>query len=139
MYVDKPSDAPNDLNAPDILASPIISDNMIIISATYDTINLTGRLICIGDYTKNSEGTVKSTDIHVQKSKWWNKFYAEIINGLGIIFRKYIGDYTTELFSFHKLQSRKYHPVQSVLTEKRGYEYDVLFIQIVQFRVSLLQ
>jgi len=77
MYVDKPSEATVDLNVPDILASPIISDNMIIISATYDTINLTGRLICIGDYIQNFEGTVKSTNIHVPTGKWWNKLNAD--------------------------------------------------------------
>ncbi|MCJ7571445.1 MAG: PQQ-like beta-propeller repeat protein [Candidatus Thermoplasmatota archaeon] len=63
---------------PDILASPIISDNMVIISATYDTTNLTGHLICIGDYTQNFEGTIKSTNIHVPTGKWWNKLYANI-------------------------------------------------------------
>ena len=79
-YVDIPSEASFDLNAPDILASPIISDNMIIISATYDTINLAGRLICIGDYIQNFEGTIKSTEIHVPNSKWWNKLNADFIS-----------------------------------------------------------
>ena len=78
IYVDKPTVATVDLNAPDILASPIISDNLIIISATYDTINLTGSLICIGDYIQNFEGTVKSTNIHVPTGKWWNKLNADI-------------------------------------------------------------
>jgi outer membrane protein assembly factor BamB len=78
MYVDIPSYATFDLNAPDILASPIVSDSMIIISATYDTDNLTGRLICIGDYVENYEGTVKSTEIHVPIGKWWNKFNANV-------------------------------------------------------------
>jgi len=69
-----------DIDKPDILASPIVSDNMVIISATYDTINLTGHLICIGDYTQNSEGTIKSTNIHVPTGKWWNRLNANITN-----------------------------------------------------------
>lgn len=80
MKVDKPSGAKIDLNLPDILASPIISDNMIIVSATFDNINLTGRLLCVGDYTKNFEGTIKSTNIHVPPGKWWGKLNAEVTN-----------------------------------------------------------
>jgi outer membrane protein assembly factor BamB len=69
-----------DIEPTDVLASPIISDNMIIVSTTDDTTDLTGKLICIGNYVQNSQGTVKSTVIHVPAGKWWNKFNAEITN-----------------------------------------------------------
>ncbi len=69
------------LYKPDILASPIISDNIIIISGTYNTYNLSGRLLCIGDYIQNYEGTIKSTNIYLPTGKWWNKFNANLSSG----------------------------------------------------------
>jgi len=73
------------MEIPDILASPIISDNMIIVSATDDYYNLTGNLICIGNYTQNFQGTIKSTNIHVPTGKWWSKFNAVYTNSTGNI------------------------------------------------------
>ena len=69
-----------DVEPTDVLASPIISDSMIIISTTDNPFDLTGKLICIGNYVQNFQGTVKSTNIHLPTGKWWNKFNADITN-----------------------------------------------------------
>jgi outer membrane protein assembly factor BamB len=69
---------------PDILASPIISDNMIIISTTGNTsiesTILTGRVYCIGNYIPNKEGIVISTSLNSPVGKWYNKFNADYTN-----------------------------------------------------------
>ena len=64
----------------DVVASPIISNGVLIVSATEDTIDLTGGLYCIGGYSPTSTGELLSTSIHVPKGYWWNEFNATMEN-----------------------------------------------------------
>ncbi len=65
---------------PDVIASPILADGLFFVSSTEDAANLSGRLYCIGSYSPNSKGSVKSTAIHVPNGKWWDGFKAEKTN-----------------------------------------------------------
>ncbi len=62
--------------APEIISSPVFSDGLLFISATTDNSNLSGRILCLGEYKTNSNGFVKSTPIHLPKGFWWNNFSA---------------------------------------------------------------
>ena len=64
----------------DVLASPIISNGLLIVSATEDEMELTGGLYCIGRYSPNSAGELISNSIHVPYGYWWNEFNATIHN-----------------------------------------------------------
>jgi len=61
---------------PDIIASPIIADGLMLLSVTEDPVNLTGRVYCIGNYSKNTEGYIISNPIHLPEGYWWNSFTA---------------------------------------------------------------
>ena len=70
----------NITDSPDVIASPIIADGVILLSGTDNTSSMTGRLYCIGDYSVNTQGYVKSATIHVPPGKWWNRFNAVYTN-----------------------------------------------------------
>ncbi|RLI60574.1 MAG: hypothetical protein DRO67_08885, partial [Candidatus Asgardarchaeum californiense] len=63
--------------SPDLLASPIIADGLMMLSCTENTKNMTGRIYCIGEYSPNYRGTVVSNSIHLPSGYWWNKFNAD--------------------------------------------------------------
>lgn len=68
-----------------IYSSPVISDNLIYVSFTEIDpdpeeikIQKYNRFTCIGEYKDRTKGTIISSPIHVQKSKWWNVFKANV-------------------------------------------------------------
>lgn len=61
----------------DTLASPIMADGLLLLSVTVDTLNLSGNVYCIGNYSKNTMGYVISDPIHVPTGHWWNNFSAD--------------------------------------------------------------
>mgnify|MGYP006284092033 CR=1 FL=1 len=61
---------------PDVMASPVLADGMLFVSSTENPTNLSGRIYCLGSYSPNSKGYVKSTTIHVPNGKWWDEFKA---------------------------------------------------------------
>lgn len=62
---------------PDVIASPIIADGLMLLSVTENSANLTGRIYCIGEYSKNTEGYIVSNLIHIPKGYWWKSFSAD--------------------------------------------------------------
>jgi outer membrane protein assembly factor BamB len=61
---------------PDVIASPILAEGMLLISSTENAVNLSGRIYCLGDYRTNTKGSVKSTTITLPDGKWWSEFRA---------------------------------------------------------------
>lgn len=61
---------------PDIIASPIIADGLMFLSVTENR-NLTGRVYCVGNYSKNTEGYIVSRSIHIPEGYWWKNFVAD--------------------------------------------------------------
>jgi outer membrane protein assembly factor BamB len=59
-----------------VYSSLVVTDGLILIS-TLEPSEKIGHLICLGDYTKNSIGRIYSIPIHIQKGKWWSKFYVD--------------------------------------------------------------
>ena len=65
------------LKKPDLLASPIIADGLMMLSCTEDVQEMVGRIYCIGNYSPNYHGAVISNSIHLPSGYWWNKFNAD--------------------------------------------------------------
>lgn len=62
---------------PDLIASPIIVNGLIILSCTEDTVNMSGRIYCLGEYSPDYKGKVVSKAIHLPYGYWWGKLNAE--------------------------------------------------------------
>ena len=65
---------------PDIIASPIIADGLLFVTAREDFTVESSKLFCVGEYSPNSEGYIVSSPIHVPNGYWWNKFNAETVS-----------------------------------------------------------
>jgi outer membrane protein assembly factor BamB len=94
---------------PDVIASPVISDGLIIMSTNENRSALNGRICCLGDYNKNKQGTIISSSIHVPPGFWWEEFDTDKINT------------TNNTVIFSVLDENN-----EVLTNKNGQKYENL-------------
>jgi len=94
---------------PDVIASPIVSDGLLMVSVTENTSALTGRVYCIGEYTKNDKGWATSSTIHIPTGFWWEEFNTDKINTTN----------NTVVFSILDENNQ-------VLTSKNGQNYENL-------------
>jgi len=60
-----------------ILASPIVANGVLYVSAIEEFTNLSGRIYSIGNETAKRRGKVVSNPIRVPQEKWWNTFEVE--------------------------------------------------------------
>ena len=78
--ITSPVQAVIDYYRPNILASPIVADSLLFVSSTDYKRDFTGRLFCIGDYSPNTKGFVRSKTIHVPTGHWWESIIADKVN-----------------------------------------------------------
>jgi hypothetical protein len=77
---------PELLAQPYILASPIVADGIIYVSATEELSGFSGGIYSIGNYTSGQKAWVVSYPLHVPTGNWWQKFQAYNSSKSGITF-----------------------------------------------------
>jgi len=75
--IETPEEYKYEFYPPNVMASPVLANGLLIVSLTESTHNISGRLYTIGEYAPNSQGTVTSTVIHVPSGYWWSNFSAD--------------------------------------------------------------